>query len=139
MVREFKSRRPHQKTFSDPRRFRWFVSQGSTAFEIFRRGYPPGETEPGESCNSGAQNGTVNRFSDRGLSVELSVNISRPQIACPDSGSKHDPGLFRYKRNNLRILILQRPKSGRIYHSLIPSQSRVSCREEQVQLEFLEW
>src|SRR6266516_576492 len=36
-----------------PGRFRWFVSRGSTAFEIFRRGSPPDETEPGESCEMG--------------------------------------------------------------------------------------
>src|SRR5207245_1644739 len=33
------------------------------------------------------QNGTVDRFSDRRLSVELNVKKSRSQIACPDSGS----------------------------------------------------
>jgi hypothetical protein len=34
-----------------------------------------------------AQNGTVDRFSNRRLSVEISVKISRSQIACLDSGS----------------------------------------------------
>src|SRR6266567_7720640 len=36
-----------------PGRFRWFVSRAATAFEIFRRGSPPDETEPGESCETG--------------------------------------------------------------------------------------
>src|SRR5437773_9560866 len=42
-----------KKPLSDPGRFRWFVSRGSTAFEIFRRGSLSGETDLGESCNSG--------------------------------------------------------------------------------------
>src|SRR6266571_6363811 len=35
-----------------------------------------------------AQNRTIDRFSNRSLSVEISVKKSRPQIACPDSGSR---------------------------------------------------
>src|SRR5207247_4548690 len=41
----------------------------------------------GRASRFWGQNGNVDRFSDHRLSVEISVKISRSQIACPDSGS----------------------------------------------------
>ena len=50
------------------------------------------------------------------------MKISRSQIACPDSESKHDLGLFRFEENGLRL----------DYRLLIPFERRVSCRKSAI-------
>src|SRR5437667_8346868 len=53
----------------------------------------------------GAQSGTVDHFSNGRLSVEVSVRISRSQIACPDSGSGLILGDFSVAESYLSTLV----------------------------------
>jgi hypothetical protein len=120
-------------------RFRWFLSRGVKYFESFRRVVPPVEAHSSESCRSGRRTERSAIFPGAKCRHD---SIRQPyglEIARPDSGSKQDPRLFRFKRSDLLILILQRPKVGKDYHSLIPSRSRVSRREHKVQFRFLCW
>jgi len=87
VVREFKSRRPHQKTVLEPRRFRWFVSRGSKYFDIFGRGVPPLETTPGESYQIRRRTEQSDVFQRANYRHDSARGSSRLEIARPLSGS----------------------------------------------------
>jgi len=59
----------------------------------------------GRALRFRAQNRTVTCFSDRRLSVEVSVKILRSQIACPDSGSGLVLGDFSVAESYLSTLV----------------------------------
>jgi len=103
---------------------------------FFPRGVSPVEAVLGDSCILARRMERSTVFPEWKSSVRLFMKISGSRIAYPDFGSRLVLPLPGLMKNILRLFRFRRACEGWITSLLIPSQSRVLCRGEQLLLTF---
>jgi len=103
---------------------------------FFPRGVSPVEAVLGDSCILARRMERSTVFPEWKSSVRLFMKISGSRIAYPDFGSRLVLPLPGLMKNILRLFRFRRACEGLDYSLLIPSQSRVLCRGEQLLLTF---